>query len=128
MSKLANVLHAKELARRYGSAGGGEGGRGIIAVSLHPGTVKTGLSARPRGSTPLYKLIQPLVELGAPGPEKGCWNSLWSAASRELEEDRNGGYFLPLGKKTTASVHGEDAFMARRLWEWSEDFLREKEF
>jgi hypothetical protein len=127
MSKLGNVLHTKELARRYGSSTNGNG-KGILAVSLHPGTVKTGLSAGPRGSTPLYKFIQPLVELGAPGPEKGCWNSLWCAASRELGEDGNGGYFLPVGKKTRASVHGEDAFMARSLWEWSEEFLREKGF
>lgn len=34
LSKLANVLHTKELARRYG-------GDGIISVCLHPGTVKT---------------------------------------------------------------------------------------
>lgn len=124
MSKLANVLHAKELARRYGNAKGG----GIIAASLHPGTVKTGLSAGPRGSTPLYRFIQPLVELGAPGPEKGSWNSLWCAASKELGEVDNGAYFLPVGKKTRASVHGEDEFMARKLWEWSEGVLREKGF
>jgi NAD(P)-dependent dehydrogenase (short-subunit alcohol dehydrogenase family) len=121
MSKLANVLHAKELARRYGE-------NGIMAVSLHPGTVKTGLSAGLRGSTPLYKFIQPLVELGAPGPEKGSWNSLWCAASLELKESDNGGYFLPVEKKTRASVHGEDGFMAKRLWEWSEESLREKGF
>jgi NAD(P)-dependent dehydrogenase (short-subunit alcohol dehydrogenase family) len=35
MSKLANVLHTKELARRYG-----EDGR-LLAVCLHPCTVKT---------------------------------------------------------------------------------------
>jgi NAD(P)-dependent dehydrogenase (short-subunit alcohol dehydrogenase family) len=34
MSKLANVLHTKELARKYGSSG-------VVAVCLHPGTVKT---------------------------------------------------------------------------------------
>ena len=125
MSKLANVLHAKELAACYGQ---NEDGKGIVAVSLHPGTVKTGLSAGPRGSTPLYKLIQPLVELGAPGPEKGCWNTLFCAAGPELKGDDNGAYFLPVGKKTRASVHGEDAFMARKLWEWSEGVLGEKGF
>ena len=31
-SKLANVLHARELAKRYPN---------IISVSVHPGTVKT---------------------------------------------------------------------------------------
>jgi NAD(P)-dependent dehydrogenase (short-subunit alcohol dehydrogenase family) len=31
-SKLANVLHVKELAKRYGD---------IMSISLHPGTVKT---------------------------------------------------------------------------------------
>lgn len=123
MSKLANVLHAKELARRYGSDG-----KGIIAVSLHPGTVKTGLSAGPRGSTPFYKIIQPLVELGAPGPEKGCWNTLWCAASSELRESDNGGYFWPVGRRTRASACGEDAEMARRLWEWSAEVLKEKGF
>ena len=133
MSKLANVLHAKELARRYGSSSsssvaGNGNGKAILALSLHPGTVKTGLSAGPRKSTPLYKLIQPLVELGAPGPEKGSWNSLWCAASLEVKEGDNGCYFFPVGKKTTASVHGEDAFMARRLWEWSEECLKEKGF
>jgi NAD(P)-dependent dehydrogenase (short-subunit alcohol dehydrogenase family) len=34
MSKLANVLHTKEIASRYGE-------NGIMAVCLHPGTVKT---------------------------------------------------------------------------------------
>ena len=63
-SKLSNVLHTKELARRYGV-------QGIIAVWLHPGTVKTGPASGPRESSWWYKYIQPLVELGAPGREKG---------------------------------------------------------
>jgi NAD(P)-dependent dehydrogenase (short-subunit alcohol dehydrogenase family) len=36
-SKLANILHSKELARRYPS---------ITCASMHPGTVETGLSKR----------------------------------------------------------------------------------
>jgi NAD(P)-dependent dehydrogenase (short-subunit alcohol dehydrogenase family) len=35
-SKLAMLLHARELATRYG-------GQGILAVSVHPGVFKTGL-------------------------------------------------------------------------------------
>jgi NAD(P)-dependent dehydrogenase (short-subunit alcohol dehydrogenase family) len=35
-SKLANILYAAEMARRYGD-------KGITAVSIHPGTFNTGL-------------------------------------------------------------------------------------
>lgn len=116
-SKLCNVLHASELARKYG-----EGGRGLRAVSLHPGTVKTGLSAGPRASTPLYKLIQPLVEWKAPVPEAGCGNILWCAASAELgelveaERDFNGGYFEPIGRRGGESQCAKDGAMAEKLW------------
>ena len=123
------MLHAKELARRYGH-GDGEGNGGLVAVSLHPGTVKTGLSKGPRSSTPWYRIVQPLVEWGAPGPEEGAWTSLWCAASKDLGEmvgsgDGNGSYFTPVGKRTRASRCGEDEVMAGRLWEWSEEKLRD---
>lgn len=128
-SKLCNVLHASEFAQRNG-----EGGRGLIAVSLHPGTVKTGLSARPRASTPLYKLIQPLVEWSALGPEAGCGNILWCAASAEfgelVEAERgiNGSYFEPIGRRGGESKCAKDGEMAEKLWGWSEGVLRRDGF
>lgn len=112
-SKLAQVLHSKELARRFGS-------KGIVALSCHPGTVKTGLSAGPRATNWWYRYIQPLVEMGAPGPEGGARSVLWCAVCDGVDGDCNGGYFLPVGKKTKASKCGEDAEMAKKLWEWSE--------
>lgn len=146
MSKLANILHTKELAKRYGRTGG------VLAICLHPGTVKTyvcpwlrmifqqldplhfiprrtadtsnrNLSERPRTSTPLYRLIQPLVELGAPGPEKGAWPLLWCAASPDLKAEDNGSYYLPIGKKVHASKNAEDTILAATLWEWTEKEL-----
>lgn len=81
------------------------------------------LSQGPRNSTPLYRLIQPLVELGAPGPGKGAWNILWCAAASSLKPEDNGSYFMPIGKKTTASKNGEDEALAAKLWEWSEKSL-----
>lgn len=77
------------------------------------------LSEGPRNSTPLYRLIQPLVELGAPGPEKGAWTILWCAASSSLKLEDNGCYFMPIGKKTPASNNGEDRALAAKLWEWT---------
>jgi NAD(P)-dependent dehydrogenase (short-subunit alcohol dehydrogenase family) len=110
-SKLCQVLHSKSLATHY---------RNILALSLHPGTVKTGLSAGPRGSTSWYRFIQPLVELGAPGPEEGCAGILFCASTDEIGMGDNGAYFLPVGKKTKASKFGEDPELAEQLWNWSE--------
>jgi hypothetical protein len=68
------------------------------------------------------------VEWGAPGPEKGCWNTLWCAASPELNVEWNGSYFFPVGKLTRASKWGEDKVMAEKLWRWSEERLSELGF
>jgi hypothetical protein len=68
------------------------------------------------------------VEWGATGPEKGCWNTLWCAASPELNVERNGSYFFTVGKLTRTSKWGKDKAVAERLWRWSEERLGELEF
>ncbi|GKZ62104.1 hypothetical protein AnigIFM49718_009174 [Aspergillus niger] len=114
-SKLANVLHSRELAKRYPD---------ILALSVHPGTVKTGLAAGPISSTPLYRLIKPLVELGAPGPRKGAASILFAAVSPQLKlECHNGAYLLPIGRLSAPSKAGSDAKMAEELWEWTVNAL-----
>ncbi|KAL2816537.1 retinol dehydrogenase [Aspergillus granulosus] len=119
-SKLANVLHSKELARRYPD---------ILSVSLHPGTVKTNLSAGPISSTPLYRLIKPLVELGAPGPRKGAANILFAVGSTTLKlGSDNGAYLLPVGKVSAPSKAGSDPKMAEDLWSWTEKALASRGF
>ncbi|KAJ5127076.1 Glucose/ribitol dehydrogenase [Penicillium atrosanguineum] len=111
-SKLANVLHAKELATRYSK---------IMSLSLHPGTVKTGLSQGPLSSTPLYRFIKPLVELGAPGPREGARSIIYAATSTSLTIERdNGAYILPIGKVAVASQAARDPKMAHDLWDWTE--------
>jgi NAD(P)-dependent dehydrogenase (short-subunit alcohol dehydrogenase family) len=115
-SKLCQVLHSKSLATHYPT---------ILSLSLHPGTAKTGLSGGPRGSTSWYKFIQPLVELGAPGPVEGCLGIVFCATSEEIGIRDNGSYFLPVGKKTNASKLGEDQALAEELWNWSEARLDE---
>ncbi|KUJ06376.1 NAD(P)-binding protein [Mollisia scopiformis] len=115
-SKLCNVLHSLSLAEKYGN-------QNLLSLSLHPGTVKTNLSHGPRTSTPLYALIQPLIEWGAPGPTEGCANILWCATSDSVRDDDNGMYFEPVGKRGGVGRHGRDAVMAGRLWEWSQGVL-----
>ncbi|RAK87824.1 retinol dehydrogenase [Aspergillus costaricaensis CBS 115574] len=137
-SKLANVLHSKALAKRFPS---------ILSLSLHPGTVKTyaavsfpvqrftstnltilrNLSAGPISSTPLYRLIKPLVELGAPGPRKGAANILFAAVSSRLRlESDNGAYLLPIGRVSAPSKAASDLEMAEELWKWTTKTLRSR--
>ncbi|KAL4876188.1 hypothetical protein BJY04DRAFT_223273 [Aspergillus karnatakaensis] len=117
-SKLANVLHAREMAERYPD---------ILSLSLHPGTVKTNLSAGPIASTPIYRLLKPLVGLGASGPRKGAANILFAAVSPTLKPDSaNGAYLLPTGKLSAPSKAGSDPNMARELWIWTEKELAER--
>jgi NAD(P)-dependent dehydrogenase (short-subunit alcohol dehydrogenase family) len=109
-SKLANMLYARELAKRYGQK--------ILSFSLTPGVVTTGLV------TDLSLLDKALVYVPNIGrmktPEEGTHNLLWAIAARR-EDIKPGAFYEPVGDlskmKTKAS---EDPELGNRLWEWTE--------
>jgi NAD(P)-dependent dehydrogenase (short-subunit alcohol dehydrogenase family) len=110
-SKLGNVLHAKELARRYPQ---------IITVSLHPGEANSGIGddfrKRSTAFRVIYKILAPVVL----GPvEQGAKNSLW-CATVDRDAIESGAYYVPIGKKATGSKHTQDTELAQKLWEWTE--------
>ena len=87
------------------------------------------LSAGPISSTPIYRFIKPLVELGAPGPRKGAANILFAAVSPTIKLDSaNGSYVLPVGKIASPSKAGSDQKVADKLWEWTERELASRQF
>ena len=117
-SKLANIMYASELARRYPQ---------ITSMSVHPGVVKTDLVAKSPfvNRTMIYigcwVMGIPLLE-----PEQGAWNSLWAAAAADKGELRNGGFYMPVGKDGTDSVlddTAKDEGLARKLWSWTDGIL-----
>ncbi|KAF8170674.1 oxidoreductase [Mycena galopus ATCC 62051] len=85
-SKLANILYASELARRYGSK--------ITAVSIHPGVVRTELL------NTQSNLVKALSWLSHPfsmlTPEEGAFNTLW-AATADKKKIVNGEFYEPVG-------------------------------
>ncbi|GKT65780.1 short-chain dehydrogenase/reductase family oxidoreductase [Colletotrichum tofieldiae] len=111
-SKLANVLYAAEMARRYTK---------ITTVSLHPGIVGTGMV------NGLGFFSKAVVYAGAgfrpKSPEEGARNQLW-AATTALKNLRSGAYYEPVGKEVKLSSTARDVNLAKRLWEWTEEQLK----
>ena len=117
-SKLANVLHAAELNRRFEK----EGGHGkMIALSLHPGAIPTELSRHFGGATGLLmKLIRPLVFKTIPeGAATQVYCALFGAEGGRYHSDCN---------VATCSSDAQDEAAAGRLWELGTKLLAAKGF
>ncbi|KAJ7880279.1 oxidoreductase [Mycena olivaceomarginata] len=111
-SKLANILYAAELARRYGST--------ITAVSVHPGVVRTDLlSAQSALTRGLSWITHPFSMLT---PEEGAFNELW-AATADRTKIVNGEYYEPVGIPGGHMRKSRDKTLAKQLWEWTEKEL-----
>ncbi|HEU0032696.1 MAG TPA: SDR family oxidoreductase [Kofleriaceae bacterium] len=109
VSKLANVLFTKELARRLE-------GTGVTAYAVHPGVVATDV---------WRKLPNParwIVKKFMITPERGAESSIFCATAPELE-NVTGRYYDVGGKEKQPNRVAEDPELARTLWtksaEWT---------
>jgi NAD(P)-dependent dehydrogenase (short-subunit alcohol dehydrogenase family) len=112
-SKLANLLYARELARRY---------PGILSVAVHPGVVATDLV----GSQGLLnKAVIYTTNFGKLlRPEEGAHNQCW-AATVARSGIENGMYYEPVGEKKGERLDktAKDDVLAGKLWDWTEKAL-----
>jgi WW domain-containing oxidoreductase len=107
-AKLCNVLFANELTRRFGS-------EGIVANSLHPGTLmKTSIGRSSKLAAGLLWLARPFTKSLA----QGAATSVYCATAPALA-GIGGRYFVDCHERL-ASSEARDADVARRLWELSE--------
>ncbi|KAL2204544.1 oxidoreductase [Sarocladium strictum] len=113
-SKLANVLFAKELARRHPS---------ITSFAVHPGVVETDFV---KNLSWKFRTITRMSQIGKGGtiqPADGACNPMWAATSpdvkRRLEQDEGVAWYEPVGlvAKGDAMCHNEK--LAKELWDWS---------
>ncbi len=123
-SKLANVLHARELARRLE-------GTGVVAVSVHPGWVRTNLI---RSTLPTWMqdtVLRPFLRLaGMIEPWEGAQTTLFALLAPEVEK-HPGAFFSQLGiyrdkasrkggwPMRSPNPHAHDDAAAARLYEVS---------
>jgi len=107
-SKLANILHARELNRRYA-------GDGVTAYAVHPGVVSTGFG---QGDAILVSLGMRLFRRRFRTPDEGAETAVFVAIDESVT-DNAGGYFED-NAPTRSSRHAKDDEQALRLWEVSE--------
>jgi NAD(P)-dependent dehydrogenase (short-subunit alcohol dehydrogenase family) len=108
-SKLANLLFARELARRFeGSA--------RVASAVHPGVISTNLG---RHMNPVLRFLwaaaEPLFMKSIP---QGAATEVWAAVHPDAAK-LNGAYLADCNE-AKSSPQGRDMDLAARLWEVSE--------
>jgi NAD(P)-dependent dehydrogenase (short-subunit alcohol dehydrogenase family) len=110
-SKLANILYAAELGRRYPS---------ITSVSIHPGVINTGLVGN---LSFLDRTLVHVVNLGNfMTPEEGIQNQLWAATAKDGDVV-NGTFYEPVAVLGTHGNLSKDGNLATQLWDWTEKEL-----
>jgi NAD(P)-dependent dehydrogenase (short-subunit alcohol dehydrogenase family) len=103
VSKLANVLHAQELARRLA-------GTGVTTYSLHPGVIASDIWRR------VPWPVRPLMKLRMGSTEDGARTTLYCATSPEVAGD-SGAYYVDCRRKQPAAAATPE--LAAELWERS---------
>jgi NAD(P)-dependent dehydrogenase (short-subunit alcohol dehydrogenase family) len=104
-AKLANLIYARELARRVA-------GSQIRVNAFHPGGVATGIWRELPG--PLQTVIDKVMIT----PAKGADTAIWLALAPDAA-DHHGGYFVRRKRAATRAV-SKDRQVAAELWALSE--------
>ncbi|KAI1014373.1 hypothetical protein LB504_012247 [Fusarium proliferatum] len=127
MSKLANILHAKELHRRYGPSPENDRQEEIWTASLHPGTIDTGLGRNATGSWAWQALVPVMRLFRLYSPlETAAYTSLFAIAGLDFHRDMSGEYLKPVGIIGKTSSTAQDPKLAEELWRWTENEMRIK--
>ncbi|MDQ7991841.1 MAG: SDR family NAD(P)-dependent oxidoreductase [Propionicimonas sp.] len=109
-SKLAQVLHTRELERRYGTAG-------LSSAAFHPGVIASSFATAERGPVS-WAYRGPLPKLVLGKPEQGADTLVFLAEGVPGQDFASGGYFHRRRPART-NPQADDAVLAAGLWERS---------
>lgn len=108
-SKLANILHAKELSRRLQ-----EEGANITVNAVHPGLIMTNLF---RHSAVLMKILQLLSYILWKNVPQGAATTCYVALHPSMK-GVSGKYYLDCNEMAP-SAYASDETLAKKLWDFS---------
>ena len=115
-SKLANILFTQELATRYPQ---------ITSVSIHPGVILTDLYTSLQMNIFLkvglwiYGVLFPILTGHFANVKGGALTQTWAAVVKK-DDLVNGGFYRPVGVKSSGSKLARDNGLAKKLWDWTE--------
>ncbi|KAG6649856.1 short-chain dehydrogenase TIC 32, chloroplastic-like [Carya illinoinensis] len=113
-SKLANILHANELARHFK-----EDGVDITANSLHPGAIVTNLF---RQNKIVNGLVDKLGRFVLKNVQQGAATTCYAAMHPQVK-GVSGEFFVD-SNLSEASTQGRDIELAKKLWDFSMNLIR----
>ena len=105
-SKLANLLFAKELARRFD-------GTGRVASAVHPGAIPTDIARRMDGR--IAKMVNATFKLFCKNIQQGASTQTYAAVHPDAAA-HNGAYFRDCNV-ATPSKDAQDIDLGIKLWE-----------
>ncbi|EFJ17683.1 hypothetical protein SELMODRAFT_420551 [Selaginella moellendorffii] len=112
-SKLANILHAKELAMRFKAQG-----VDITANAVHPGFIMTPLMRHTFYIMRVLKFFSSFLWKNVP---QGAATTCYAALHPSLK-DVTGQYFVD-SNKSNCSAYGRDPELAHKLWTFSQELI-----
>jgi retinol dehydrogenase 12 len=108
VSKLANVLFTRELAKRFE-------GSGVTFYSLHPGVIASDAWRE------IPWPIRPMIKVFMKDVHDGAKTQIWCATAPELGKE-SGRYYDECKEKVPSKLAQDDG-LARELWERSEQWV-----
>ncbi|KAF0902512.1 hypothetical protein E2562_017911 [Oryza meyeriana var. granulata] len=114
-SKLANILHANELASFFQ-----EEGCNLTANSLHPGVILTNITRYVATNSVVISILS-VANLFLKNTQQGAATTCYLALHPDVK-DVSGKYFADCKEATPRPV-ARDAELAKRLWDFSEKLV-----
>lgn len=114
-SKLANILHVKELAKRLK-----EEGANVTANALHPGVISTKFG---KGESVIFsELLMSTASCVLKTVPQGAATSCYLATNPQVK-GVSGKYFKDCNEYDQCSAYANDPELASNLWKYSEQFV-----